>query len=653
MYSVTVPVICHTAYLHREETLKCLKEAGANRVAIALYREMEYGGSSPETLKELGELLRFFEANRMETLVWLGETLGHDRVSPPSRKKPAHATHIRRLDLGEVAAFCPMDMRHADWIASWIQELIACGARTLLLDDDFRMGQGFGCCCDLHMAALAKRLGRAVSREELRERMLCGGRNEYRDAWLAVQGEGKLLFAERLRRSMDAVDPSVRLGACITMACWDTDGVDPIVLANVLAGNTKPLMRLFGAPYHLSALNEIEREPFLANVIEKERTQLTWCENSNVEVLVEGDTYPRPRFACPASHLECFDMILRADGRPNGIMKYMMDYVSSPSYERGYIDFAARNRDLCCEIEDLFSKGKTMGVRPYHSKNVIRDAVLDPHASDLLTRSEALMIDESSAYTLIAACSLPRTDEHGSVSIVFGEAGRHIPREELASGTILDLQAAELLTARGIDVGIEKVTYEAPDAREGFYVLPTEHELMRNEKIRLDPMFLPHVCVKPTARILSRLSEDGQTRDFVFQYENAEGERFLVLPFSAREARLRSGYFKSYVRRRMLVQAIEWLGGRPLDAYLEGNDPLLYLLVKREGDTLRVGIWNLFDDRADAVRVCVNLPIERVRYLHCNGHVEGNCVVLDSRLYPYEFAGLEINGSDFDRSFHF
>ena len=48
---------------------------------------------------------------------------------------------------------------------------------------------------------------------------------------------------------------------------------------------------------------------------------------------------------------------------------------------------------------------------------------------------------------------------------------------------------------------------------------------------------------------------------------------------------------------------------------------------------------------ADAVyQACiqVNFDFEQVDYVNCSGHREGNCIVLDSILYPYEFAGMEL-----------
>ena len=59
--------------------------------------------------------------------------------------------------------------------------------------------------------------------------------------------------------------------------------------------------------------------------------------NGNIETMSEGDQFPRPRTACPASYLEIFDTALRASGDFKGILKYAIDYTSKPGYEDSYI----------------------------------------------------------------------------------------------------------------------------------------------------------------------------------------------------------------------------------------------------------------------------------------------------------------------------
>ncbi len=635
MYKVTIPVMCHTAAAHKEKTLALLKRGGADRVAIVILRTPEYGFSAEGDLRPLSELLSFFEANQLETMVWIGETLGHDRVSPSNTQHPY--TNIRNMELGSLAAYCPFDEQFLSDMSEWIYKIATCGAKTILLDDDFRMGQGFGCCCPLHMAALSQELGEPVSEKDLKCLLLRGGRNRYRDAWLKIQGEGLKRFAKKLRETLDKFDPDIRLGACITQGRWDADGADPLEIAHILAGNTKPLLRTFGAPYHLQTINEMERTSMLGNIVEKQRTQLGWCEQDpSIEVFTEGDTYPRPRFACPASHLECFDTILRADGRSDGILKYMIDYTSSPEYETGYVDLSEKNQSLYQEISRLFDGKTAVGVRPYLAKNTVRDAYLDGSNLDTQYSVEALSFDECSAYTLINSASLPASYEEDSICIVFGESARHIPPHLLRHGAILDLVAANILTQRGIDVGLKEIVSMS---ESGF---ATERYLEENELVALQHDSFPKILIDNRARVLTKLYQNGNERDFVYQYENDRKQRFLVFPFIARKAADKIGCFTSYARKRLVEESIAWIGRKPLDAHILGDHPLLYLMVKKDSASLSVGLWNLFADKAEGVRIKLNIPWEGVRFVNCQGHKEGNDIVIDSAIYPFEFAGFEL-----------
>lgn len=636
MYTVTIPVICDIAYEHKESTLKELKRGGADRVAIALYRELPYKFSSKETLAHLKELIEYFEANGLETLVWLGETLGHDRYSPAA--KTYGYTPVKNAERGEVAAFCPKDEAFIADFASWVKNVAKCGAKLIILDDDFRMGQGFGCWCDLHVAALEKQLNESVEGVALKEYLLKGAKNKYRDAWLKVQGDGLREFASAMRKALNEVNPEIRLGACLTHMNWDADG-DPIANAKAFAGNTKPFVRLFGAPYHGG---------LLGNAIERERTQLQWLKDEGFEAVSEGDTYPRPRFACPASHLECFDEILRADGKADGILKYMIDYASSPEYETGYVDFAEKNAPLYREIESLFRGKADEGVYPYLVKNTIADAELNEYYRDTEDSVAELSFDELSAYTFTNALSLPTCREEGKVKIIFGESARHVLKEQLTCGAILDLVAARILTERGFDVGLKDARLPKFDGEDGLVPLgATAYEtyLESGEKVQLGNGTIYDLTLDTAAQVLSRVSyyQDGGKNSFAFtyRYENADGQRFFVVPVVARQVAGQKGFFKSYERKRQVINAVEWLGKKPLPAVVEGNYPMTYSLVKSDGCKISAGLWNLFDDRAEGVRVRLPRKVEEVRFVNCRGHIEGQEVVLDSVLYPYEFAGFE------------
>ena len=632
MYKLTIPVMCKTAYKYKEETLAQVKRCGAQRVVVALERELNFKFSSDEVLSMLAELIPYFKKEGFEVAVWIGETLGHDRYSAPVVDYGYQ--NMELLDGRVVGAFCPLDEKFTDDIASWIEAAAKCSPDLILLDDDFRMGDNFGCCCELHKRLIRKNLGEDIP-ENFFDKVLSGGENKYRSAYLKAQGAGLVRMAKKIRKTVDAVNPDIRIGACITPDRWDANGVGPVEMAKILAGKTTPFIRLFGAPYHVVITS-------LGAAIDKERTEFHRLKNLGIEVISEGDTYPRPRFACPAAYLECFDMILRADGGSDGIMKYMIDYYASPSFETGYTDSHCNNKALSAEIDKLFSDGKCFGFTPYLPLNKLEHSHIDCAEGEKFRILGEQTFEYDSPYELLLASGLPTTYEDSAPKIVFGESARLIGEDELKSGAIIDIEAAKILLSRGIDVGIEEINDDSY-VQNGFCDVPYEYFIENDELVRLDPTFIPEFTLTADANVLTKLVRGDTTRDFVYTYENPEGNKFLVLPFSAKEAQKAIGYFKNYHRKKQLTDAYSWMCKKPLDAYIETKNPNLYMLGKRDEGTLKIGIWNLFDDKCNGIKVKINRPFERAEFINCNGHIDGDSITIDSVLYPYEFCGIKIS----------
>ncbi|MBQ9085723.1 MAG: hypothetical protein IJY47_00890 [Clostridia bacterium] len=301
-------------------------------------------------------------------------------------------------------------------------ELAGCGVDLIVLDDDLRfafMGPYMGCLCDNHMSMIEKITGEKLSRKELATKILSGTKNPYRDAWLTANGIAMETFAKRLREKIDSVNPSVRLGTCACLGSWDLDGTDAKKLAYIFAGQTKPFVRLIGAPYWVATNS---KGCFLQDVIELERMESSWTRDENIEIMAEGDTYPRPRISCPAAYLEGFDLAMRASGTTDGILKYTVDYVSSIDYETGYVTSHKRNAPLYPEINELFRDKIATGVRVYEFPQKIAD--MDAGEDNLSAATLQNTFFCTSERTL-AACSIPTAYEgEGVCGACFGQSAR-------------------------------------------------------------------------------------------------------------------------------------------------------------------------------------------------------------------------------------
>ncbi len=639
MYTTTVPVIAENNF-DKEKLLHELRRCKADRVAFALYRDLNHTFTSPGTLKRTGELIEYFRGNGFETVIWIGETLGHDQVT---KHPDGCETPYRRMKLpnkGTVDSFCPTDERFVRDLGEWLKKAAELHPDLIMLDDDFRMNGG--CVCDAHVARMNREAGEALTADEWFRKAFTGGRNKYREIWMKVQSESLYTVARVLRQAVDGVDPAIRLGVCAAHYLWDADGTEMEKLLRILAGNTKPFLRSYGAPYHSYA--NLSRT--LGESVELERCELEWSRNWGVERITEGDTYPRPRFYCAAAYLECFDQILRADGTADGILKYAEDYCSDIGYERGYADAWERNLPLYQEIEELFSGKKAVGLRPYMAPHLLGNADLTDVAPTDFRNLHHSAGNYNASGTIAAENNLPTAYGGTGAKILFGENARHISDGELNGGCILDLTAAKILHQRGVDVGIAE--FETAGSLTVSYLGGlTQYFTEEDQSVRISGAYLPErIRLKEGAEVLSEFVSGDIRLTGWFRYENEKGQRFLIFPVCGRELTGRSvdkaGYLNGYALRRMLIKQTEWLNKTPLDAYAEGNYPRLYTLVKKNETALAVGLWNLFEDRIDSLTVRIHGDYSKIRFVNCTGVREGDTVRLTSVLHPYEFSGFEL-----------
>ena len=640
MYKSTVPIIIDT-HFDKETLLRELRRCKADRIAFALNRELEHTFTSPANMKRLKEMLGYFKEQGFETAVWIGETLGHDQVTqyPEGYEEPYR--HMKLPVKGTVASFCPTDEKFTADLCKWVASVAALKPDLILLDDDYRLNGG--CICSTHVDWMNREIGETLTAEKWVQKAFIGPENKYRNAWIKVQGETLYRLARALRSAVDEVNPDQRMGICASYYLWDADGVDAKKLTEILAGKNKPFLRTFGAPYH----SYTNGKDTLGTSLELERWETSICKDWGFEQIAEGDTYPRPRFHCPASYLECFDQVLRADGGPNGILKYSMDYCSNADYEQGYTDAWEENLPLYEAIEHLFRGKKAVGVMPYLVPHLLQKANLKNAAAKpnfrILKHSGG---DYNASFALAVHNNLPTTYEETGAKIVFGENARYLPKE-LCNGCILDLPAAEILRQRGIDVGVAEKT-EGDQLSTTYLGGAAQYFVKEQEYVRISGSHLPSpVVLSEGTEILTEFVSGEVRIPGWVRYENQEGQRFLVFPFDTKELFHRktseAGYLMCYALRRMLTEQIEWLTGSPLDAYAQGNHPWLYTMVKKGEDSLAIGLWNLFDDKIQDLTVKINGDYKNLRFVNCTGEKTATGVRITSPLYPYEFAGIELS----------
>ncbi len=491
-------------------------------------------------------------------------------------------------------------------------DIIRCAAsyapNLILLNDDLGFAtylNSIGCYCDRHMAQIRQRLGYDISREELREAVSCGQQNEIRDAWLALQGASIEDYARRIREAIDSVDPTVRCGFCCVMSNWSADGTDVERITKLLAGSTKPLLRTIGAPYW-GKINAWGNR--LQHTVELTRMETAWIKDEDIELIAEGDVYPRPRHAVPASYLEHYHTALLAAGCSDGIFKIMLDYNASLAYEGGYVERHVRNQDLYAKIDRIFSPKTATGVRVYERMNKAQDADFtgiskpEEYAANLFFSYAARFLSDNSVPTVY--------EGNDGVGIAFGESARHLPKDALENGLVLDIRAAKLLMEQGVDVGIASV---GERMLNNFLYFPDQEEKILSNYWGAAAY---EITPKPGARVVTySLKEDTRYADAI-EYENADGQRFLVYAFDG--AFVNEGRYRNYCTQIQLFASLAWLARRPMPAVCLGN-PDLYVICKQDKDGMAIGLWNMFPDEILSPEITLSEEFASAEFVNCGG----------------------------------
>lgn len=633
MYKLSVPIMSSTLNKNnREKYLKLCREAGAHRVFLC-------NGSILEPIPDaLAENVKYFKTQGFEVGIWT-DTIGHGAVLDHVDGGGDSQAFSPIVDITGVVrdhANCPLGEKFKAHVSEYIAGLASTGADIVMLDDDFRMsqhGRELCCGCSLHLKRMSEILGENITLDEIRPYVISGKANKYRDAWLKAQNEGMVEMALAIREAVDKAAPHVTVCTCTASAPWNVDDTDVIGIAKILAGKNKPILRLTGAPYWGYSRG---RKFTLIGTIEIARMLASFVSGEDFDLMSEGDVYPRPRYTCPASYLELYDAATRADGGYSGILKYMFDYIAGPELEQGYLKIHNENKAFYDKIAEFFPNGANAGVRVIARPHTFKNADLDlSHYDDILPRPcDGIMLEN---------CGFPTVySGKGMCNSVFGENARAFDTEKLCEGTVLDAVSAIILTEKGIDVGLDeigqlmnkKISYICNDDQE-------YRSFISDGEVRyLDAR------LKETAEPLL-FSVTSKSRETVaYSYENAMGQRFLVFLFEGdslygAKGVCLSGLIRNYPIQRVLAQKLPWVAREPIPAYSVGN-PELSIMCEKDSDSMSVLLLNCFADALADPTVYLGEKYDRIECVGCDAELDGDKVILKSRLYGYTFAMIKV-----------
>ncbi len=581
-------------------------------------------------------------SKRYDVGIWLCG-LGHGGALPDLI---AEATdrfmRICDLETGVEAgdSFCPLDPEFRSIYTENLVKLAKTHPDLIMIDDDLRMAAhgpvAIGCACPRHMALFNKRARDAghirqdMSREELASVLFKGRPTPLRRVWLELQGDTLRDFARELRAAVDTVDPSIRLGHCACLSTWDLDGVDSIELARIFAGQNKPFLRLIGAPYW-NAIKAF-RVTGLGTVTDVLRMEKAWCDQlaPDIELMSEGDTFPRPRYQTPASYLECYHQVLTADGFGD-ILKYMFDAGHEPDYETGYLRLHERKSELREAMGRAFADTEPAGIYVYEPMKKVAE-------SDLIGLTGYGYFERfvPAAANFGSRLGLPvsfRKTPYTPVTLVFGESARSIAKADLCGHLILDAVAAHILCERGMNVGIAAVE-------------PMEHP--RTETIYAGADGIGRCFPVDTSGRFFRLTPSGHARVLgsydtgapaVLACDNGTTTT-VVYAFDMESVSFDSVYLKNDCRRMQLLQVTE------LEIPVLMPEPRLYVLCRRNKHKTVVGIWNFSRDIGLPQDIHVAMPENSRGIVTPIGtgrvHRLGDAIAFEDELPPFCFGGFTV-----------
>ena len=603
---------------NREEYVSDLKNLGASTVFFSMSRECLFDRDYNGEMQHLRRNIRYFKKKGFETGAWIQ---GFGFGAPIEDKYAESALRYTKITAVNGArasgdAFCPLNSEFQKDYADLLKSIAETFPDLIMIDDDMCMSvrPGLGCFCSSHISLIEDETGESLSGRDLPKLLFTGGKNKYRSAWLRVMDKTHTDFCRMAREAVDSVSPNIRLGFASGYTSWDIEGADAIKLSHILAGGTKPFLRLTGAPYWMAkSVNRFDGQQ-LSSAIEIARIQEAWCHDSGIEIFSEADSYPRPRYHVPSSLIECFDLGTAASGGM-GCLKYVYDYHLPFDHERGYSRHHIYNRPLYDAIEKYFDGKETIGVRVYESMRKIESSELP---SEFVGQEAIMRGFFSPAASLLGVLSIPaRHEGESDCGIAFGENVREL--DSMPRRMIIDLSAAEIMIKKGIDIGAESIL---PAPVPKFEYHDCEKAAIYKRHGRFGRFLL-----KSGARVVTEFSASCERFPASYRYDNGETE-FFVLTFDGYSVRQNSMLFLSYIRQKTLL---EFVGRLPHIA----NNPCVWTIAKRGGDETVILCLNIFEDPLIDASLELGRAYSSVKMIGATGELDGERVWLTTPIPPY------------------
>lgn len=553
-----------------------------------------------------------YRAKGIEPYFWLGHSLGHGGELSAKSQVPFQV--MVGADGDEApGCFCPLDEAVKQYLVDVVTTLAKAGIPLILLDDDFRVnyhmpGVDIGCFCPKHMERFNRENGTGYTRRELAELVYAGG--DIRAKFLKMAGDSLLELAQAIEQAVHKVNPNTRLGLATAMIHYSSEGYDIRQMAKVLAGPTRPYLRVFGAPYH------VKNNPMqLGFTVDTAKHLADHLSGHDIEIIGEGDTYPHTRFFTNRTALQTHLLASRCSGVRN-MLHYPFCFAASPDFETIYVETAQKLRPAMAMLDQLLPETQAAtGIQPVLDFGNLNHIPI----SRAMTRRERVWPDEPMALKMLSQFGIPTVPARQAVSqpvLLAGYNGFGYTDEQLNimldRGAIIDATAAKWLLRRGFDIGLESVT--------DLDAVPTFEEFCgrfsgryQGEQVwLLCPGDTPFFALAPKAEAQVTgwyiNGTDGSRTPSCVAYEKAS-RKIFTLGFDFFSVRASFQAVSNVARAEQMRNVCRWLG---VDIFVE-NQEFLYINAYRQENTRTVCLVQTNTDKTDTV--CLYLKDSPAREL--------------------------------------
>ncbi len=278
---------------------------------------------------------RRLDGSGLRVGVLVQSSMGHGYA--PDSPSPFQTLRLRDGRAPHVC--CPLDDDFRAYVRAQVSALVAeADPDFLLLDDDTRLGSGYGgCLCPLHRAALARRLGAPErSFEDLAAALASGSDPALQRAFDETQDDSMERFFRDVRSAIDAARPGLPAILC---SCGYEMTRAPRFAALLAAPGQRPAVRLNNGRYMRETLRDI---PFWLHGTAWQLAQA----GPDADVLCEPDTCPHNRWATPAAILHYHLCLSLLEGCAGAKLWISRLHEWEPESGEAYRRLLARNKAL-------------------------------------------------------------------------------------------------------------------------------------------------------------------------------------------------------------------------------------------------------------------------------------------------------------------